>query len=126
MFPGLWHYLAAGPPLKGAYMGCGSGTCCRRPLCICKILRLQVRKVLWKLFEIWPTPQAAARAELAVLAEVEKLLQPLGLFRKRTVAIKRLSQEYLETQVSSAPYRCADLAGVSLCAQQQVWQAAAA
>ena len=90
------------------------------------MLHVQVRKVLWKLFEIWSTPQAAACAEPAVLAKVEKLLQPLGLFRKRTVAIKRLSQEYLETQVGSAPHRCADMDGVSLCAQQQVWQAAAA
>ena len=74
--------------------------------------------MLWKLFGIWSTPQAAARAEPAVLAEVEKLLQPLGLFRKRTVAIKRLSQEYLETQVASAPCRCAGVDGVSLCVQQ--------
>ena len=67
--------------------------------------------MLWKLFEIWSTPQAAARAEPAVLAEVEKLLQPLGLFRKRTVAIKRLSQEYLEKQVGSAPFDCAGVDG---------------
>jgi len=55
--------------------------------------------VIWKLFEIWPTAEAAAGAVDDTLAIVEKLIQPLGLFRKRTIAIKRFSQEYLETDV---------------------------
>ncbi|DBA94602.1 TPA: hypothetical protein ACH3X1_002183 [Trebouxia sp. C0004] len=60
---------------------------------------LQVRKVIWRLFDIWPTAEAAAGATDGTLVIVEKLIQPLGLFRKRTIAIKRFSQEYLEAEV---------------------------
>lgn len=59
---------------------------------------LQVRKVIWRLFDIWPTAEAAAGATDDTLVVVEKLIQPLGLFRKRTIAIKRFSQEYLEAE----------------------------
>lgn len=65
---------------------------------------MQVRKVLWKLFEIWPTAAIAAAALPDTLAAVESLIKPLGLFRKRTLAIKRFSAEYLETQVSQATH----------------------
>ena len=58
-----------------------------------------MRKVIWKLFEIWPTAEVAAGASDDTMVIVEKLIQPLGLFRKRTIAIKRFSQEYLETDV---------------------------
>ncbi|KAL3163173.1 hypothetical protein ABBQ32_009581 [Trebouxia sp. C0010 RCD-2024] len=56
---------------------------------------LQVRKVIWRLFAIWPTAEAAAGASDDTLVIVEKLIQPLGLFRKRTMAIKKFSQQYL-------------------------------
>ncbi|KAL3131721.1 hypothetical protein ABBQ38_007443 [Trebouxia sp. C0009 RCD-2024] len=56
---------------------------------------LQVRKVIWRLFAIWPTAEAAAGTSDDTLVIVEKLIQPLGLFRKRTMAIKKFSQEYL-------------------------------
>lgn len=62
---------------------------------------LQVRKVLWRLFDIWPNAAVAAEALPDTLGVVENLIQPLGLFRKRTMAIKRFSQEYLATQASS-------------------------
>lgn len=58
-----------------------------------------MRKVIWRLFEIWPNAKAAAEAADDTLVTVEKLIQPLGLFRKRTIAIKRFSFEYLETDV---------------------------
>ena len=59
-----------------------------------------MRKVIWRLFDIWPTAEAAAGATDDTLVIVEKLIQPLGLFRKRTIAIKRFSQEYLEAEVT--------------------------
>lgn len=71
-------------------------------LCLCfqdQRNGVQVRKVIWRLFDIWPTPEAAAGATGDTLVIVEKLIQPLGLFRKRTMAIKRFSQEYLEAEV---------------------------
>jgi hypothetical protein len=71
-------------------------------LCLClqdQKNGVQVRKVIWRLFDIWPTAEAAAGATDDTLVIVEKLIQPLGLFRKRTIAIKRFSQEYLEAEV---------------------------
>ncbi len=71
-------------------------------LCLClqdQRNGVQVRKVIWRLFDIWPTAEAAAGATDDTLVIVEKLIQPLGLFRKRTIAIKRFSQEYLEAEV---------------------------
>ena len=69
------------------------------------VVRLQVRKVIWRLFEIWPDAETAAAATDDTLVLVEKLIQPLGLFRKRTVAIKRFSQEYLQIDVSKFLYQ---------------------
>jgi endonuclease III len=50
---------------------------------------MQVRKVIWDLFALCPTAQAAVIADVAA---IEALIQPLGLFRKRAVAIQRLSR----------------------------------
>lgn len=71
-------------------------TSCIEAACLCMC---QVRKVIWRLFAIWPTAEAAAGASDDTLVIVEKLIQPLGLFRKRTLAIKRFSQDYLAAQV---------------------------
>ena len=59
---------------------------------------LQVRKILYQLFELCPTPEAAIEADIAV---VESIIKPLGLFRKRAVMFKRFSREYIEKQVCS-------------------------
>ncbi|GAB4822354.1 hypothetical protein N2152v2_009400 [Parachlorella kessleri] len=55
----------------------------------------QVRKVIWDLFLLCPTPAAATSADVAA---IQTLIQPLGLFRKRAVAIQKLSRDYLEKQ----------------------------
>ena len=59
----------------------------------------QVRKVIWDLFLLCPTPAAAASADVAA---IQALIQPLGLFRKRAVAIQKLSRDYLGKQVARA------------------------
>ena len=53
----------------------------------------QVRKVIWELFRIACTPEAAVAADTSA---IEALIQPLGLFRKRAVALQTMSREYLE------------------------------
>ena len=75
-----------------------------------------MRKVIWKLFEIWPSAEVSAGADDETMVIVEKLIQPLGLFRKRTIAIKRFSQEYLEADVSNvnADMICAALSPCGL------------
>ena len=57
---------------------------------------LQVRKVVWQLFKLYPNPRALAAADAK---QVEQLIYPLGLMTKRAVMIIRFSQEYLDMQV---------------------------
>jgi methyl-CpG-binding domain protein 4 len=54
----------------------------------------QVRSVIWDLFKLIPTPEAAAVLE--DVSEIENIIQPLGLFRKRAVAIKKMSIEFID------------------------------
>lgn len=56
---------------------------------------LQVRKVIWKLFEMMPTPEAGMVADVAA---VQKLIEPLGLAPKRAPMLIRFSREYVEKQ----------------------------
>jgi len=56
----------------------------------------QVRTVIWDLFKLIPTPEAAAAMEDT--SRIEKIIQPLGLFRKRAVAVRKMSMEYLGKQ----------------------------
>ena len=62
--------------------------------------------MIWRLFAIWPTAAAAAGATDDTLVTVEKLIQPLGLFRKRTMAIKKFSQEFLAVEVHQEALNC--------------------
>ena len=59
---------------------------------------LQVRKVIWKLFELMPTPEAVVAADVN---EIRRIIEPLGLI-KRAPMLQRFSQEYTEKQVGSA------------------------
>ena len=52
--------------------------------------------MLWELFQLIPTPEAAAAADPSA---IEKVIWPLGLFRKRAVMVHRFSMDYLEKQV---------------------------
>uniref|UniRef100_A0A061RBV6 Methyl-CpG-binding domain protein 4 n=1 Tax=Tetraselmis sp. GSL018 TaxID=582737 RepID=A0A061RBV6_9CHLO len=60
----------------------------------------QVRRVIWDLFRMCPTPEAAIATDLA---EIEQLILPLGLHRKRARDIKRFSEDYL-TKDWKSPY----------------------
>lgn len=53
----------------------------------------QVRQVIWKLFERYPTPHSMVAA---LNDDLEQLLQPLGLFRKRAQALRLFSRDYIE------------------------------
>ncbi|KAH0695936.1 hypothetical protein KY289_013418 [Solanum tuberosum] len=67
-----------------------------RVLVICMLLNcttgVQVKRVVDEFFTL--CPNAVAATEVAV-EDIEKLLRPLGLYTKRSLAIPRLSQEYL-------------------------------
>ncbi len=57
---------------------------------------MQVRKVIWKLFELMPTPEDAMHADVEAVRE---LIEPLGLAPKRAPMLIRFSKEYVEKQV---------------------------
>ncbi|KAK9816537.1 hypothetical protein WJX72_001655 [[Myrmecia] bisecta] len=60
-----------------------------------KTTGVQVRKVLWKLLALISTPEAAVKADVS---QIQDIIQPLGLFRKRALAIQRFSHEFLTKQ----------------------------
>lgn len=60
----------------------------------------QVRSVIWKLFDMYPTPQNMIEAETTALQD---LLEPLGLHRKRATTLQRFSKEFLDKDWSKDP-----------------------
>lgn len=54
--------------------------------------RKQVEKVLPEFVKRWPTPQAFFAADNV---DVATLIQPLGFCRRRTVALKKMTELYL-------------------------------
>lgn len=81
-----------------AWLSARAGVPSPPDLCLCPSAP-QVRKVIWQLFALCPTPAAAIAADVQ---QVQALIQPLGLFRKRAAAIQQLSQDYLYKQVRTA------------------------
>ncbi|CAI9117214.1 OLC1v1018563C1 [Oldenlandia corymbosa var. corymbosa] len=67
-----------------------------RVLIICMLLNrttgLQASRVINQLFALCPDAQSAAEVDTQ---DIEKVIQPLGLQKKRAVMIQRFSQEYL-------------------------------
>eukprot|EP00210_Caulerpa_lentillifera_P009371 g8934.t1 len=58
-----------------------------------KTAGVQVRRVIWKFFAKWPDARSAMEAESEHIA---KVIEPLGLGKKRAGYIKKFSQEYLQ------------------------------
>ena len=54
----------------------------------------------WQVLEKWPSPQRLSNANLEDLVN---LIKPLGLSRKRSVALKRMSLEYIQKDWKSDP-----------------------
>jgi len=55
--------------------------------------RKQVDKVYHRLFEAYPTPKRMGCAEVQ---ELQRIIKPLGMWKKRSKTLIRFSQEYLE------------------------------
>ncbi len=53
--------------------------------------------MLGQVFRRWPTPDAMCAASAS---ELEDIIRPLGLFRKRSLSAIRFSDEYLHKQVA--------------------------
>lgn len=59
----------------------------------------QVEHVIWDLFDRWPSPEAMA---LANEKDLEEVLRPLGLWRKRALSLRQLSHTWTVLQRSGA------------------------
>jgi hypothetical protein len=66
------------PPVPGSWHA-RQGAPCHEPLLPAGRLA-QVRSVIWRLFELCPTPQAACDADVSAIQDI---IYPLGLYRKR-------------------------------------------
>ncbi len=64
--------------------------------CCCIFLnctrRGQVEKVVWKFFELYPTPEALLAASDE---EVQEVIRSLGFYKRRTTSLKRLSEDFV-------------------------------
>jgi len=56
----------------------------------------QVRKVIWALFKLCPTPEAMAAADLDAISAI---VAPLGLNKKRGAMLQRFSRDYITLDV---------------------------
>ena len=65
-------------------------------LVACLLLNLTTRKqvdgVIYRLFDEYPDPSALMAADLQ---DLQDLIRPLGMWRKRAKTLKRFSEEYL-------------------------------
>jgi methyl-CpG-binding domain protein 4 len=64
--------------------------CC---LCLNATSGRQTRPVILRFFEKYPTPQSVMDADME---EITELLKPLGLWKKRPLALQQMSKAYLE------------------------------
>lgn len=55
---------------------------------------VQVRSVVWDLLKAYPTPETLVEAPED---DLERLLRPLGMYRKRAAGIRRFSRDYMST-----------------------------
>lgn len=66
-------------------------------LIACVMLNLtnikQVRPIILKFFALYPTAQACAKGEQALIADV---IRPLGLYNRRAKTMIKLSQQFLD------------------------------
>jgi methyl-CpG-binding domain protein 4 len=67
-----------------------------RILIACLMLNLTTRKqvdgVIYDFFRRWPSPDALVTAEVT---EIETLIKPLGMWKKRSQTLIRFSREYM-------------------------------
>ena len=60
--------------------------------------RKQVDKVYKELFRRWPTPNSLRVSDLQ---ELQNLMKPLGMWRRRSATLQRFSDEYIEKDWST-------------------------
>jgi len=62
--------------------------------------RVQAEPYMWKFFDKYPTPKAASRASED---EIQKMISPLGLSRRRSKALVNMSKDYMQKDWKDKP-----------------------
>jgi len=62
--------------------------------------RVQAEPYFWKVIKKWSTPQEMSKADPA---EIESIIKPLGLSRRRSRALVRMSYDYLQKDWKDQP-----------------------
>ena len=62
--------------------------------------RVQAEPYMWKFFELYPTAKEASKAQPS---EIEALIKPLGLSQRRSVALVRMSEDYINKDWKESP-----------------------
>jgi methyl-CpG-binding domain protein 4 len=62
--------------------------------------RVHAEPYMWKFFETYPSPSAAA---IANHSDIQKMIQPLGLSERRSKALVRMSGDYLHKDWQDNP-----------------------
>ena len=62
--------------------------------------RVQSEPYMWAFFDRWPTPKDASCANPE---EIRSLIEPLGLSRRRSISLVRMSKDYLQKDWKDQP-----------------------
>ncbi len=62
--------------------------------------RVDAEPYMWKFFKKYPSPKFAAKEDPE---EIEKMIQPLGLSRRRSRTLVRMSNDYLSKDWKESP-----------------------
>ena len=62
--------------------------------------RVQAEPYFWECIKRWPGPEAMGNADPK---EIENIIQPLGLSRRRSKALVRMSKDYLQKDWQNQP-----------------------
>ncbi len=62
--------------------------------------RVQAEPYFWKVIKKWPSPEALSKADLE---DLEKIIKPLGLSRRRALSLKKMSEGYIKNSWRNNP-----------------------
>jgi|TARA_R110002020_G_scaffold37124_19_gene112082 methyl-CpG-binding domain protein 4 len=62
--------------------------------------RVDAEPYMWKFFDLYPDAKSASIADPKT---IEKMIKPLGLSQRRSVALVRMSDDYLKKQWKNKP-----------------------
>ena len=62
--------------------------------------RVQAEPFFWKVIETWPTPEKLSEANIT---ELENIIKPLGVSRRRALSLKKMSEGYIKNNWKDDP-----------------------